>query len=303
MVSSIGGIGERQAQRYMCSVLKNLGYTPICVYSDKLIKMLSVFTDVFICSDQNIFCPKNSYNYLIVHKDIPQIKKKYDAILSVVPEEKVKKLYPNGPIVPFFFSVHSTKFCDSPKTRLFFGGDSWDRYRSRDVAKLYKLLDNTGYFDLYGTKSFGLNSYKGFIPYGENTILDAMRKSGVALVLHSVGHFKDDIPTARIFEAIAASTVVITDRLPFIVKNFGDSVLYIDRDKSSEEMFKQIDAHMKWILSHPQKAIELARQSHEIFLKNFTLERIMKNVMERYENSKKQQPINEIFRKTSRASV
>lgn len=283
------GVAERQVYRYISSTLREMGYHPICIYNNAVIRILSNFIDMDVCisSSQGMVCPKNSYNFFILHYGIGQIKKKYDAVLSVVPEEKAKKLYPNGPIVPFFFSVHSTKFCDSPKTRLFFGGDSWDRYRSRDVAKLYKLLDNTGYFDLYGTKSFGLNSYKGFITYGENTVLDAMRKSGVALVLHSEGHFKDDIPTARIFEAIAASTVVITDRLPFIVKNFGDSVLYIDRDKSSEEMFKQIDAHMKWILSHPQKAIELAQRSHEIFLKNFTLERIMKNVMERYENSKK----------------
>lgn len=234
-----------------------------------------------------MICPKNSYNFFILHYMVNQIEQKYDAILSVISEEKSKKVSPNGLIVPFFFSVHSTKFCNSPKTRLFFGGDAWDKYRARDIVKLYKLLDHTGYFDLYGTKNFGLNSYRGFIPFGENTVLDSMKKSGITLVLHSTGHFKDDIPTARIFEAVAASTVVITDRLPFIVKNFGDSVLYIDRDKSPEEMFKQIDKHMKWILSHPQEAIELARRSHKIFTEKFTLEKIMKNVMKSYENSKK----------------
>ncbi len=289
VLSSSGGLGERQTHRYMSSVLKKWRYNPICIYDNTLIRILTSFfdIDIFICSDQDVVFPKNSYNYLIVHKPNIHINKKYDALLSIVPEEKAKKMFLNELIIPFYFSVPSTKFCDTPKTRLFFGGVAWDNYRKSTIIELYKLLDHTEYFDLYGVKDFGLNSYKGFIPFGENTVLDIMRESGVTLVLHSKDHFENNIPTARIFEAVAASTVVITDKLPFIVKNFGDSVLYIDRDSSPEEIFKQIDAHMQWILSHPKKAVELARRSHKIFTEKFTLEKIMKNVMESFKNSKK----------------
>lgn len=289
VLSSSGGLGERQTHRYISSVLKKWGYNPICIYDNTLIRILTFFfdIDIFICSDQDVLLPKNSYNYLIIHKHNTCIKKKYNALLSILPEEKAKKVFPNELIIPFYFSVPSTKFYYTEKTRLFFGGVAWDNYRKSTIIELYKLLDHTKYFDLYGAKDFGLNSYKGFIPFGQNTILDIMKKSGVTLVLHSKDHFENDIPTARIFEAVAASTVVITDKLPFIVKNFGDSVLYIDRDLSPEEIFKQIDAHMQWILSNPKDAIELARRSHKIFIERFTLEQIMKNVMENYKNSRK----------------
>ncbi|MBO7537528.1 MAG: glycosyltransferase family 1 protein [Alphaproteobacteria bacterium] len=288
LVSPFGKFGEQQAHRYMCSSLKKLGYSPICVYSDVLIHVISHLMDIDVCisSEQKMFCPENSYNCLIVHWRSKQIKKRYDAILSIIPEDQVREICPEGLIIPFFFSVPATKFSDNPKERLFFGGCIWDKYRKSVVRKLYEFLDNTNYFDLYGVKNLGISSYKGCIPFGENTVLKIMEKSGITLVLHSGEHFENNIPTARIFEAAAASTVVITDRLPFIVKNFGDSVLYIDRDKSPEEIFRQIDAHMQWILSHPQEAIELARRSHEIFLQNFTLEQIMKKVMDGYKNSK-----------------
>ncbi len=291
LVAPYNGIAERQVYRYLSCALKELGYCPICVYGAATIRTLSSLMDIDVCinSSQGIICPKSSYNFLIAHYEMKEIRRKYDAILSVLSKEKLKKLFPNEVVVPFYFSVPSTKFSDNLKTRLFFGGDAWDKYRKSTVAKLYKFLDRTGYFDLYGTKGFDLTSYRGFIPFGESTVLNAMRRSGVALVLHSNVHFENDIPTARIFEAVAASTVVITDRLPFIVKNFGNTVLYIDRDRSPEEIFKQIDKHMQWILSHPEESIELARRSHEIFIKNFTLERIMKNVMKNYENSKNKQ--------------
>ena len=284
-----GKFGEQQAYRYLCSSLKKLGYSPVCIYGNALMFIISRFMDIDVCisSDQEMICPKSSYNCLIVHSKLKQTKKKYDAILSVISEAQAKKIFPDESIFPFYFSVPSTKFIDNPKTRLFFGGGIWDRYRKRIVKDLYKLLDDTGYFDLYGAKSLGINSYRGLIPLGEDSVLKVMRECGVTLVLHSNGHFLNDMPTARIFEAAAASTVVITDKLPFIVKNFGDSVLYIDRDKSPEEMFEQINSHMQWILSHPKEAIELARRSHEIFIKNFTLEQIMQKVMEGYKNSKK----------------
>ncbi|MDR0678755.1 MAG: hypothetical protein LBF24_00680, partial [Puniceicoccales bacterium] len=54
---------------------------------------------------------------------------------------------------------------------------------------------------------------------------------------------------------------------------FGDSVLYVDQENEPEEMFRQIDGHMKWILTHPKEAVVLARRSHRIFVEKFPLER------------------------------
>ncbi|MDR0679197.1 MAG: hypothetical protein LBF24_03050 [Puniceicoccales bacterium] len=57
------------------------------------------------------------------------------------------------------------------------------------------------------------------------------------------------------------------------MKNFGDSVIYIDHDISPLEMFKQIDGHMRRILENPQEATELARRAHRIFAENFSMEK------------------------------
>jgi spore maturation protein CgeB len=94
-----------------------------------------------------------------------------------------------------------------------------------------------------------------------------------------------DCPSARIFEAAAASSVIISDELPFTQKHFGDSVLYVDTTQSAEEMFRTIDGHVKWILSHPQEAQELARRSHQIFCEKFALEDFLaRDVLDLYES-------------------
>lgn len=293
-----GFFGEYQTSLRMCKVLKKAGYCPIYMKKSFLTTPLLKLVDIdlsisFYASTARL---DRSFNYLILHK-ISQIpssntyRKKapsidgYDGILSVIPVETIKK-YKNHPnIIPFFLSAFSMTFCDSPKTQLFFGGFPWDEYRAQQIENLYHKLDATDYFYMYGPEKWrklNIKSYRGLIPFGADTVLKTMQKHGITLVIHSEGHFKNNIPTSRIFEAAAASCVIICDRLPFIVDNFGDSVLYIDRDASPEEMFKQIDNHMKWILSHQREAIELARRSHKIFTDKFTLEQQMQNVIDNY---------------------
>ncbi|MDR2667633.1 MAG: hypothetical protein LBB38_01135 [Puniceicoccales bacterium] len=168
-----------------------------------------------------------------------------------------------------------SEFCASPKRRLFYCGANWDERRKRRYANLYKLLDETDYFDIYGPDyawKGKVKSYGGYIPNEAGALQNTMARAGVALVLHSSEHITWKLPTLRIFQAAAASCVIISDRNPFVVDNFGDSVLYIDQNASPEEIFRQIDGHMRWILEHPQEAIELARRAHAIFVEKFTLE-------------------------------
>ncbi len=154
---------------------------------------------------------------------------------------------------------------------------------------MYYSLSEAGYFDAYGPKDswekLNLKAYKGYVPMDGHSLQDILTKEGVVLILHSRGHFEQGIPTARIFEAAACSCVIISDRHPFIVKHFGDNVLYIDRD-DPQKMFEQINAHMQWILSHPKEAIELARKAHAIFKNNFTLESELRKIGRFYEEKK-----------------
>ncbi|MDR2667511.1 MAG: hypothetical protein LBB38_00495 [Puniceicoccales bacterium] len=173
---------------------------------------------------------------------------------------------------PLLLSVRASAFCDSPKRRLFFSAIGWDRRRGKLYLPIYSMLDKTGYFDAYGnSKLFPHGSYRGSTN-NQKLFLERMREAGVALVLHGDDHLNNGTSSSRVFEAAASSCVIISDRHPFIVENFGDSVLYIDQNASPKEIFGQIDGHMRWILANPDEAIELARRSHEIFVKNFSLE-------------------------------
>ncbi|MDR0678879.1 MAG: glycosyltransferase [Puniceicoccales bacterium] len=172
-------------------------------------------------------------------------------------------------------SVRRTDFCDRPKRRLFYSAVGWDKRRGTNYRPLYHLLDRTGYFETYGTTSIfrdvAPHSYRGTVTDPKD-FLERMRAAGVALVLHGDDHLRFGTSSSRVFEGAAASCVLICDRHPFITKNFGDSVLYVDHTLSPTEMFRQIDGHMRWILNHPEEAIELARRSHTIFAKKFPLE-------------------------------
>jgi len=77
------------------------------------------------------------------------------------------------------------------------------------------------------------------------------------------------------FEATAAGAVVISDRLDFAVKEFGDSLLYVDVDQSADTVSRQIIDHVSWINSSPALAERMAMRSHTIFNERFDLEKLL----------------------------
>lgn len=219
---------------------------------------------------------------------------KYDGFLSVTPDvTPIRTAYETQHHKPFHnistvFGVQHTKFNETPKTRLCHWGCIWDKARGSEAyQRLYHMLDATGYFDLYGhPKSWEpmkLTSYRGLIPSDDHSVVDKISECGLALVLHSHEHIKGGVPTSRIFEAAAASAVIICDEHPFVKENFGDAVLYIDPNQAPEKVFAQIDAHVKWVREHPVEALKLARKAYDIFAKRFTLEGELIKIAELYE--------------------
>lgn len=286
-------LGEHQAAIRMSNALERLGYTSICSFNDILSRLICLIfdIDVSIAMQKDKYIPKSSYKCFVCHlpsaeEEIIHLVDKYDVLLSAAPFKRVKNVIKDRiKVIPFYLSACSTDFYDSTKNQIFYCGDPWDSFRTYGLMQVYKKLDKTNYFNIYGApkwKLFKFRSYRRFIGMGEDSMLNTMRSDGVSLIFHSVPHFEANIPTARIFEATAASNVVITDRLPFITENFKDSVLYVDRNVEPEELFRQIDRHMQWILSHPKEAKELALRSHQVFVKKFTMEEMMRRVMNAY---------------------
>jgi spore maturation protein CgeB len=147
------------------------------------------------------------------------------------------------------------------------------------------MLDQLPYFKVWGRKDYfgSLKSYQGIFPEEHKYAIGHVQNDGMILVLHSAEHILSSVPSGRIFEAAAASAVIISDRHPFVVREFGDSVLYIDQNASVEEMYKQIVQHVEWIHSHPKEAEKLARKSHHIFVDKFTLEKQFDKIIEAHE--------------------
>ncbi|MDF2964910.1 MAG: hypothetical protein K0Q51_298 [Rickettsiaceae bacterium] len=190
-------------------------------------------------------------------------------------------------IMSWYPTVYRTEFKQLSYEKLMFSGGGWDNLRqSERYRQVYGKLAEQGYFVVYGALEhaelwqFIKDSYKGYIPSDGRSFLSEAAKNGISLVLHSQFHLDNGVPSSRVFEGAAASTIMICDNHPFVQKEFGDSVFYIDHNADAETMFKQIDDHIQWIKKHPKEAAAKARKAHKIFLNKFTLEDQLKRLKE-----------------------
>lgn len=205
----------------------------------------------------------------------------FDAFLPTCREMEFVKKKINSLGKPFrgmrwFFTCPKTPFVPLEAKRIFYCGSNWDRTRKgENFKRLFEKLDQMGDISFYGPPKAWKHtprSYRGFLPFDGASTIKAMQECGIVLILHSDTHLKGNAPTSRIFEAAAASAVIISDRHPFVMEEFKDSVLYIDQEGSSEAIFQEIKEHLAWIRSHPKEAQKMALESHLIFEERFTLE-------------------------------
>jgi hypothetical protein len=191
----------------------------------------------------------------------------------------------------FYPSVFETVFKESPKNKLFYCGYNWDKRRgSEHYKEIYKLLDTKDYFEVYGVKqvwNFMINSYKGLITIAPLEFIDTMQEKGITLVLHSNYHLKYGLPSNRIFEAAAANNVVISDMHPFIEREFGDCVYYVDFNADAKVVAGNIDKIVTHIKSDAKLGNQKAKCIHNVFSKKFTLESQLVRVAGMYEEISK----------------
>lgn len=211
--------------------------------------------------------------------DTPENLLRFDGFLLAVDGEPLERFchQNNKPFrsMRWLPSCGATEYRPIEPRTLFHCGFLWDHKRSgKEYIEMYSLLDDAGYFDLYGPKEkwgCAKNSVRG-MTFDEEEFRSAMQRSGIVLILHTERNLNLGAPAARIFEAAAASCVVISDRNPFVEREFGDSVLYIDHELPGKELFQQIDNHVRWILQNREEAISMAKKAHAIFMEKFTLE-------------------------------
>ena len=149
-----------------------------------------------------------------------------------------------------------------------------NRINEEKFKTFYSLLSRSGLVKFYGPqKKQGIvqSGYMGQIPFDGISVLDTLQKHGIVLVIHSSHHNDNKIPSGRIFEAAAASTVIISDENSFVKEHFVDSVYYIDTSLSAEEIYNQIIDHMNHIADDPETALAKAKKAHQIFTDKFLM--------------------------------
>lgn len=194
----------------------------------------------------------------------------------------------NTYLLDYYPSIFATKYYKSNKNKLFYCGSNWDTKRgSGHYKKIFQLLELNNYFTVYGLKSsweFMKNSYKGMIDFDPLKLIEKMQETGIALLLHSDYHLKSGVPSMRIFEAAAASNVIISDKHPFIMREFGECVFFIDPLQDPDKVVKDIDHIVNLVSSNSELANKRAKCAHDIFLKKFTLEYQLERVLKMHES-------------------
>jgi len=163
----------------------------------------------------------------------------------------------------------------------------WDHFRSSGKYKKFiSLLSQNIPMRAYGhyknLSYLPSGVYGGYIPHGLQNII-SIRNNGIYLLTHSKEHFEGNFPSMRPFEAAASNVITISDMHPFIIENFGDSMLYFDQNVSAEEMYKQVKGHVDWIMTNPDKAKEMANRAHKIFLEKFAIDKDLIRIAKMHE--------------------
>lgn len=282
-------VGDREVAWRIKIAGERLGWT-VFLDEDNGKGLQSLDLDWVICMlPNNEFFHPSCPNYLMVfhpfwyldeeRRLLPFYERYQGYLLTINDRETIKNgLWLKGKefeYVSFYPSVYSVPYREVPLNNLVTMIPVWsNRLTDKKFRSLYRLLSKTGSVKFYGVhKNEDIidQGYMGAIPFDGVSVIDILQQHGIVLVLHSDIHNEEAIPSSRIFEATAASTVVISDENPFVKKIFGDTVFYIDTTQSAKKIYKQIQRHLQSIRRNPQRALAMAKAAHQIFIENFEM--------------------------------
>ncbi len=279
--------GEREIGWRIKRAAEHLGWEAILDENQGVQVKKRTDLDWVICLlPQNIHHNPHCPNYLTIFhpfgfldqdKKLLSFYEKYDGYLMTIEPVQEFEAESGRKLnwLPFYPSIQLVPYKQIPLTHLVTTLPAWSRRRfDKKYQTLYSLLSQSGKARFYGMRMPGngvKRGYLGKIPFDGISVIDALQKHGIVLVLHSHTHNREGIPSSRIFEAAAASALIISDENEFVRKQFGDSVFYIDINLSAEEIYRQIQTHLDFIQYHPEICWEMAKTAHRIFEEKFIL--------------------------------
>ena len=220
----------------------------------------------------------------LVHTDSDKIDK---LLKSFRPEKSFSVLNHS---IPLSWSPWINEATRNAVPKAFYAGINWTKLSGRPGRHnhFFKELDHMEVLDIYGPKKIshvipwkGFKSYRGEVPFDGKSILRKARESGISLVLSADQHLKEGMISSRLFEGLAASNAIISDRHPFIMKHLGDRALYLDFDRGDEYAANQLREYVKDFQENPSKLASYQKASEEIFASKFNLTTQLSNILNR----------------------
>jgi hypothetical protein len=284
IVSSSGYCGEREVGWRIKAAAESLGWTVFLDEDQGSFIQEMKDLDFVICllpenTFTNPYCPNyltifHPFNFLTEKRHLLPFYEKYAGYLLTVHdgqsiEEGLKLKNKPFHYTSFYPTVHHVPYKEVVLKNLVTMIPVWsNRLNDKKFRSFYKLLSRDGLVSFYGINKNDTmikRGYVGPIAFDGCSVIDVLQKHGVVLVLHSDIHNQEGLPTSRIFEASAASAVIISDENPFVRTHFGDCVFYIDTSLTASDIDRQVRKHMKFIKSNPKKALEMAKEAHQVF--------------------------------------
>lgn len=165
-------------------------------------------------------------------------------------------------------------------------GTNWDP-RSRP---LFRTLAQRDWMRIYGPKEswdyLRGEKYCGSPSFDGNSVQKEYAAYGVGLAVLSRGHALDDVISNRVFEIASVGAAAICPDIPWVRKNFGDSVYYFNPNGTVYEIVASIDAAMAAVAADPKEAATRAKAARAIFEERFASEVMLANAVQYFEEWK-----------------
>lgn len=159
-------------------------------------------------------------------------------------------------------------------------GTNWD---ARRIA-FFHMFGNWNGAEIYGPEknwsAFAIPNYKGEVAYDGVGVQEVYRRNGIGLNVLGDHHLQEDVISNRVFEITSVGAVCISCRMPWLEKEFGDSLYYIDQNSTNTHLLEQVQAVYAHILAHPDEAFEKAQRARRIFEEKFSLDIMVQHAIE-----------------------
>jgi hypothetical protein len=122
----------------------------------------------------------------------------------------------------------------SGDAKIVYFGTNWDGRR----ADFFRALGYQPNAELYGPerswKHYNIPSYKGSAAYDGQSVQKIYHEKGIGLNILGDHHLQEDVISNRIFEITSVGAVAISCHMPWLEKNFGDSLYYFEQETSNK---------------------------------------------------------------------